>query len=129
MKNKKMIKTEEQEVLDYEEFVTGMIGKFVHATLNEHISQDPLDPKDIPVNAWFAGKVAGYEKTIFAYDYRFDKFFEEPQVIHKVLLCDGMAYALSMNRLEIEEMTETEFVTMVAEHQVKEARKNSLILP
>lgn len=122
------IKDLEDSVENYEDFVMEMVGKFVHATKNEHTSQDPLDPKDITVNAWFAGKVAGYEKTVFSYDYRTEEFFDEPQVLHKVLLCDGMAYALSEDTLEINELSEEEFTDMVAEHQAKEDARNSIIL-
>lgn len=128
MEKVKVIKSKEDIIVDYEKFVTNLIGKFVHATVNEHTSYEPLEKKDITVNAWFAGKVAGYEKTIFAYDFRSEEFYEEPQVVHKLLLCDGMSYALSEDSLEINELTKAEFIDMLAEHQVKEARKNSLII-
>lgn len=125
----KIIKKREDKIENYEKFITRLIGKFIHAPVNEHTSYEPLEKRDITINAWFAGKVAGYEKTIYAYDYRDDTFYDEPQVVHKLLLCDGMAYVLSESGLELSELTQEEFIEMVAEHQIKEDRRNSLILP
>lgn len=110
-----------------ESFLESLIGKYIHAPVNEHVTYDPMDKEFVKVNAWFAGKIAGYEKAVFAYDYKNDEFFKESKTVYKVLLCDGMAYAISEENSVFEELTEEEFLEMLAEHDAKEL--NKIILP
>lgn len=121
----KIIK-KEKEVVN-ESLLKSLIGKYVHAPVNEHITYDPMEKDFVKVNAWFAGKVAGYEKTIYAYDYKENKFFEEPKTVYKVILCDGMAYVISEDKSLFKELTEDEFIEMLAEHDFK--NRNEIILP
>lgn len=121
----KIIK-EEKEALR-KSFLESLIGKYVHTPINEHITYDPMEKDFVKVNAWFAGKVAGYEKAVFAYDYKNDEFFKEPKTIYKILLCDGMAYVISEEKSEFHELTEKEFLEMLAEHDAKEMSK--ILLP
>ena len=110
-----------------ESFLESLIGKYIHAPVNEHVTYDPMDKEFVKVNAWFAGKIAGYEKAVFAYDYKNDEFFKESKTVYKVLLCDGMAYAISEENSVFEELTEEEFLEMLAKHDAKEL--NKIILP
>lgn len=116
----------EKEVIS-ESFLESLIGRYIHVPVNEHVTYDPMEKDFVKVNAWFAGKVAGYEKTIYAYDYKENKFFDEPKTVYKVLLCDGMAYVISEEKSLFKELTEEEFLEMLAEHDVKKASK--VILP
>jgi len=117
----KVIKKENEPLT--EEFLESLIGKYVHVPINEHVTYDPMDKEFVTVNAWFAGKVAGYEKTIYAYDYKEDKFFDELKTVYKVLLCDGMAYAISEEKSLFKELTEEEFIEMLAEHDADKVSK------
>mgnify|MGYP000852641947 FL=1 len=110
-----------------ESFLESLIGKYVHVPTNEHTTYDPMEKEFVTVNAWFAGKVAGYEKTVYAYDYKEDKFFDKPKTVYKVLLCDGMAYAISEEKSIFKELTEEEFIEMLAEHDANKVSK--IILP
>lgn len=110
-----------------ESFLESLIGKYVHVPTNEHVTFDPMEKEFVTVNAWFAGKVAGYEKTVYAYDYKEDKFFDKPKTVYKVLLCDGMAYAISEEKSIFKELTEEEFIEMLAEHDADKVSK--IILP
>lgn len=121
----KVIKKENEPLT--EEFLESLIGKYIHVPTNEHVTYDPMDKEFVKINAWFAGKVAGYEKSVFAYDYREDKFHDLPKTIYRVLLCDGMAYVISEEKSLFKELTEEEFIEMLAEHDVKKASK--IILP
>ena len=121
----KVIKKENEPLT--EEFLESLIGKYIHVPTNEHVTYDPMDKEFVTVNAWFAGRVAGYEKSVFAYDYREDKFHDEPQTVYKILLCDGMAYVISEEKSLFKELTEEEFIEMLAEHDAKKASK--VILP
>jgi hypothetical protein len=112
----------EKEVIS-ESFLESLIGRYIHVPVNEHVTYDPMEKDFVKVNAWFAGKVAGYEKTIYAYDYKENKFFDEPKTVYKVLLCDGMAYVISEEKSLFKELTEEEFLEMLAEHDVKKASK------
>jgi hypothetical protein len=112
----------EKEVIS-ESFLESLIGRYIHVPVNEHVTYDPMEKDFVKVNAWFAGKVAGYEKTIYAYDYKENKFFEEPKTVYKVLLCDGMAYVISEEKSLFKELTEKEFLEMLAEHDAKKASK------
>jgi len=109
-----------------ESFLESLIGKYVHVPTNEHVTFDPMEKEFVTVNAWFAGKVAGYEKSVYAYDYKEDKFFQKPKTVYKVLLCDGMGYAIS-EKSSFRELTEEEFVKMLAEHDAEKSSK--IILP
>lgn len=109
-----------------ESFLESLIGKYVHVPTNEHVTFDPMEKEFVTVNAWFAGKVAGYEKLVYAYDYKEDKFFQKPKTVYKVLLCDGMGYAIS-EKSSFRELTEEEFVKMLAEHDAEKSSK--IILP
>jgi len=110
-----------------ESFLESLIGKYVHVPTNEHVTFDPMEKEFVTVNAWFAGKVAGYEKSVYAYDYKEDKFFQKPKTVYKVLLCDGMGYVISEEKSLFKELTEEEFIEMLAEHDAKKASK--IILP
>ena len=85
-----------------------------------------MEKEFVTVNAWFAGKVAGYEKTIYAYDYKENKFFNEPKIVYKVLLCDGMAYVVSEKKSKFIELTEKEFMEMLAEHDAEKIKKGEV---
>jgi len=117
----KVIKYEKETLK--ESFLESLIGKYVHAPVNEHTTYDPMEKEFVTVNAWFAGKVAGYEKTIYAYDYKENKFFNEPKIVYKVLLCDGMAYVVSEKKSKFIELTEKEFMEMLAEHDAEKIKK------
>lgn len=109
-----------------ESFLEGLIKKYIHVPKNEHTVYDPLKKDFIKINAWFAGKVAGFEKAIYSYDYKKSKFFEEPKVVYKILLCDGMSYVIS-EKSEFKELTEEEFIEMLAEYEMskKEGKEKS----
>lgn len=121
----KIIKNESEPL--EESFLRSLIGKYIHVPTNEHTTYDPMERDYVVVNAWFAGKVAGYEKAIFAYDYKNDEFFDEPKTIYKILLCDGMAYVISEEKSLFKELTKEEFIKMLAEHDAEKASK--IILP
>jgi len=117
----KIIK-KESEPFD-ESFLKNLIGKYIHAPLNEHVTYDPMEKEFVKVNAWFAGKIAGYEKSVFAYDYKTDKFLKEPKTVYKILLCDGMAYVISEEKSIFEELTKEEFLEMLAKDDAKKVNK------
>ena len=116
----------EKEIIT-ETFLEGLIGRYIHAPVNEHVTYDPMEKDFVKVNAWFAGKVAGYEKTVFAYDYKNDEFLKESKTVYKILLGDGMAYVISEEKSIFEELTEEEFLEMLAEHAAN--KMSTIILP
>lgn len=103
-----------------EELVGGLIGKCIHVPTNTHMMKTPTGAEG-KVNAWFGGRVAGYEKAVVAFDYANSEYYEEPKTFYQILLNDGMGYVLSNEECEILEITEEEFTEMVAEHQAKQA--------
>lgn len=117
----KVIKRENEPLT--EEFLKSLIGKYIYVPVNEHLTYEPLEKQYVTVNAWFAGRVAGYEKSVFAYDFKEDKFFDEPKTVLKVLLCDGTAYVISEEKSLFKELTQEEFIEMLAEHDAKTASK------
>ena len=106
-----------------EELLSGLIGTVVHAKTNEL-----LDKEGNVHNVWFAGMVAGYQKSVIAFDYVEDKPLDEPKVQLQILLTDGMAYGLSETALEINELTDDEFLALVEEYTASEIA-NEILLP
>ena len=51
----KIIKKEKESVNEL--FLDSLIGKYIHAPVNEHVTYDPMEKDFVTVNAWFAGKV------------------------------------------------------------------------
>lgn len=100
-----------------ENLVKELVGKFVNVPTNNHKVKDPIDG-EIVVNAWFAGRVAGYEKAYVIFDYINQEMLDVPKEYFNILLCDGMAYILADDS-EIHEISEEEFAEMVAEHEAK----------
>lgn len=96
-----------------------LIGKYVNVPTNPHVTQTPTGATGT-VNAWFAGKVAGYEKAYVGFDYPAQEFYAEPRTFYQLLLCDGMGYVLS-NGAEILEITEQDFTELVAREDAKRA--------
>ncbi len=121
----KIIKKENEPLT--ETLLKDLIGKYIYAPTNEHLTYDPMEKDYVIVNAWFAGKIAGYEKSCFAYNYKTDEFFEKPKTIFKILLCDGMAYVISEEKSLLKELTEKEYMKMLAEHDADKISK--IILP
>lgn len=119
-----ILKTESEKLT--EEFLESLIGKYVHVPINEHVTYDPIAKEFVKVNAWFAGKVAGYEKSVFAYDYKNNRFYDKSEVIYKVLLCDGMAYVISKDKSLFKELTEEEFMEMLGKHDAEKISKGIL---
>jgi hypothetical protein len=112
------------EVSPIEELVLlNLVGKTVYATTNKLIDREGNEH-----NVWFAGIVAGYQKSVLAYDYIGDKVLDVANVQFQVLLTDGMAYTLSCSDLEITELTEDEFISMVAEYTAAQVTSD-IILP
>ncbi len=101
-----------------EKTISELLGKFIHVPTNKHEVYEPMEKKNVEVNAWFAGKVAGYSRKVFSYNYEDEVFFEKPHTVFNIFLCDGMSYALS-EACEIHEITEEEFLDMLAEQQAK----------
>ncbi|WMT39254.1 hypothetical protein RE628_17535 [Paenibacillus sp. D2_2] len=121
-----VIKAKEQALT--EEIVTSLIGKFVHTPTNMHEVSTPTGATTM-VNVWFAGKVAGFEKAVIGFNYEDGSFLETPQTYFNVHLTDGMGYILTtVNDLEINEVTEEEFLALVEEHKESEDT-SEMILP
>lgn len=102
-----------------EEMLKGLMGKFINVPTNPHVTQTPTGATGT-VNAWFAGKVAGYEKAYVGFDYPAQEYYEEPKTYYQALLCDGMGYVLS-DGAEIFEISEQDFVQLVADEEAKRA--------
>ena len=102
-----------------EEMLKDLVGKFVNVPTNPHVTQTPTGATGT-VNAWFAGKVAGYEKAYVGFDYPAQEFYAEPRVFFQLLLCDGMGYVLS-DGAEISEISEQDFTELVAREDAKRA--------
>lgn len=127
-----VIKTKDQAVT--ENLVKELVGKHIHVPTNMHDIKTEDGTGE--VNAWFGGRVAGYEKAEIHFDYEKQEFMDEPSTIYNILLCDGLGYVLSNRESEVNIITEEEFQEMVEEHkkkqkeaQAKAEAKNSLILP
>jgi hypothetical protein len=117
------------------ELLQGLIGKFVHATINEHNVPNNLDGTSGVQNAWFAGMVAGFEVATIGYDFKSGAFYAaEPVLFYNLLLTDGSGWALSKDRLELSVLTDSEFTELIAQEQAKQILEvgepaPSLILP
>lgn len=113
-----------------EELVQSLIGKFIHVPTNMHKVFNQFEGKEEEVNVWFGGKVAGYEKAYIHFNFETKEFMEEPEVYYNILLTDGMGYVLSQTKVEILEITEEEFMALVAEHHANQiAEQPKLIVP
>lgn len=127
------IKTLEQTVS--EDFINEMVGKTIHVPTNKHLVKQQLadgSVEETKVNAWFAGQVVGYEKAYIKFDFESGQFLDEPKFYYNILLSDGMGYQLSLEESEIVEVTDEEFVTLLAEHQAAidvEKKATEIILP
>lgn len=102
-----------------EDMLKGLIGKFISVPSNPHVTQTPTGATGT-INAWFAGKVAGYEKAYVGFDYPAKEFYAEPKTFFQVLLCDGMGYVISEGA-EAYEISEQDFTQLVAEEEAKRA--------
>lgn len=112
-----------------EETVRSMVGKYVHATRNEHIMRNLVDSSEVVENVWFAGRVAGLERTEVYYDWVDDRFIETPEVHLTVMLADGSGWLLSKTALEINSITEEEFQEMLAQHAAAQAVSDAINNP
>jgi hypothetical protein len=112
-----------------EDLLVGLIGKIVSVPTNEHYTTKELTGERETVNVFFAGEVAGVDKTIMAYDYLTNTYLKEPIVAFSLILTDGAGYILSATKSEILEITLEEFEELVIKHQKEVALKNSIILP
>lgn len=121
-----MYKLKEQEVT--EELVVSLAGKLVHCTENFLTSETMLANERKKVNVWFAGTVAGVDKTVVCYDYATDVFYEEPKVIYRVLLTDGASYIVANDAL-IAPIEEEAFALLVKEYERKETIRKAILMP
>lgn len=90
-----------------EHILENLKGKYIYVPTNK-----VRDEENKEHNIWFAGQVAGYEKTKNFYDYVNEKFLETPIISFNILLTDGMCYVLSEESV-IYEITEEEFLDLV----------------
>jgi hypothetical protein len=104
-----------------EDFLEGLIGKHVHVSINEHSVQEELEGEPVVRNVWFAGKVAGYEKGFLKFDWATQQEVDEPIIHLTLLMTDGTGWLLSPTALEVQEITEEEFTSMVASEVAKQA--------
>lgn len=105
-----------------EEYLETLIGKFIDAPTNMHTITTP-EGKEVEENVWFAGRVAGYEKSVLGFDYTGELGFNVPVTYrYALLLCDGLAYMLA-DDCELYELSEAEFTekleAFVAEQEAK----------
>lgn len=110
-----------------ETLLTSMVGKFIHAPINNHEFTNNKGENET-VNVWFAGLVVGYDTAVIYYDFENNSFLDSPEVKYSLLLSDGMAYSLSLDS-EIVELTEEEFSDMVEKFAKEQMAKESIILP
>lgn len=124
-----IVKTQDQPLT--EEIVLFLMGRYVHAPVNNHEIPNDLEGGAHQVeNVWFAGKVVGYEKAFIGYDYDRRVELEEPLTFFNLMLSDGMGYQLSTEALELNELTEEEFrdmVTMDIARRVAETAPSDLL--
>jgi hypothetical protein len=92
-----------------EELVASFVGQYINVPRNMH---------EVPgagmENIWFAGRVAGYEKSVFAFNPA-DGSFSDPKTYLSVIMTDGKGYVLA-DDCTVESITKDEFDTMVTEH-------------
>jgi hypothetical protein len=114
-----IVKTVEQATT--EELLRGLAGRFMHVSINEHTQVNDVDGSIEVHNVWFAGKIAGFEKSELFYDWVKQEPLETPEIHHTLLMTDGTGWVLSKTALEIQEITQEEFTEMVASEQAKQA--------
>jgi hypothetical protein len=107
-----------------ESLLNGLIGKPIHAPTNKLVDVEGKEH-----NVWFAGIVAGYQKSTTSFDFENEKFLDSPKVQLHIILTDGMAYTLSTEALDINELTEDEFYDMVMDYSTKQLIKDQLLVP
>lgn len=98
-----------------QEFLESLIGKMVHVPHNTHKTLNDIEEKIEDINVWFAGTVAGVERSVLKYDYIQDTFTEDLKESYTLLLTDGIGYILASD-CEIKEITEEEFEVLYQEH-------------
>jgi hypothetical protein len=102
-----------------QEFVESLIGKMIYVPTNMHKTLNDIKEEIEDINVWFAGTVAGVERSLIKYDYVQDAFTDEVKESFTLLLTDGIGYILASD-CEIKEITEEEFETLYDEHQKKQ---------
>lgn len=98
-----------------------LVGKYVHAPVNEFVRYDLMENGDETVNVRLCGLMVGYQKTILHYSYPELSPLPAPSVFYNVMLSDGMSYPLSETALELEVLTEDEFAEALEQHVDEEA--------
>jgi hypothetical protein len=122
----KVLKTVDQE--STEELLASLAGKFIHCNINTHKTKDKFG-KDINVNVWFAGEVAGFDRVTMYYGEVMTKLLDTPIISYNIILTDGMAYSLSPTELSILELTREEFEQLVEDYQKEQEAKDSVLIP
>lgn len=112
----KRLKTIEEPLT--EEMFSALVGNFIHVPVNPFTNW--TEENGEPLNAYFAGKVAGFLQENLYYDFKTNEFLENPEVTYTIVLTDGMAYRLS-GQAEVEILQEEEFEVLVTEHLAQTA--------
>lgn len=121
----KVLKSEGQNLT--EPLLMSLVGKYIHIDVNKHPSKDQFG-RDIEVNVWFAGEMAGYDRVTMFFDKEQNRL-DFPIISYNLILTDGMAYSLSPTQLSILELTAEEFNKLVDDCQLEQAVKDSILIP